>query len=489
MSELTGTRIKKKRNKLLNDFAKKKHAAKRERPPRDFRQFFTWACLKAGMVDERGEAHFPEYLVRVFEGLTHLDLGSGLPTEGLTAAFSCPPGHLKTSAIVIGLLYNCVWQRGTYSLCWSYADAMAHETSSIFAKAAEAIGYPDEGTQGKRIIGGNAVFFLSLNGMGMGLSCTWVSVCDDTCRNTSEASSLTFRDNLFSKYQSVAITRQRNEAVNYLIVSTRYHTDDLIGRSVGRLGYECVNYPALSLESGEPLFPQLRSKAFLNKMRKSVGEYVWMTLYMGHPPDEMYGVFRKTTHVLSEIDYSDPRERVVKTAYGMDMAWSEASTADYRVVAKLQLLLSGKVIVSGCVLGKEEPEVFFRKAKDSLGFGPETRLHWFTGMQESSQVVSIRKLCGINPVARQSLGKLGNAQNLALGWNAGNVYVPDSWMIDGHEGLRQILEFTGDSANMDDVVDTISAAYDQLVPRSGGGGGSAGRLMTDFRITRTERMI
>lgn len=119
---------------------------------------------------------------------------------------------------------------------------------------------------------------------------------DDIIRNRKEAESEKVRDEQWETLESAVETRLEPPG-RVVVVSTRWHHDDVIGRIEkkqrdGELGAEwvIVNLPALSGENdplgrapGEALWPERVTKDFLEKKSKNVGPYVWESLYQGRP--------------------------------------------------------------------------------------------------------------------------------------------------------------------------------------------------------------
>jgi len=83
-----------------------------------------------------------------------------------------------------------------------------------------------------------------------------------------------------------------------IIVATRWHSDDLIGRVTQRMDdWEVISLPAIALENdaigrepGEPLFPERYDVKRLDQIRRArAGTYLWESMYQQRPMDDTMG--------------------------------------------------------------------------------------------------------------------------------------------------------------------------------------------------------
>jgi hypothetical protein len=123
-----------------------------------------------------------------------------------------------------------------------------------------------------------------INGMELHLG-----VVDDYAKGRQEANSKVMRDKSWNWFTDDFLARFAEESA-LLILCTRWHIDDLIGR------YE-LKYPKLrkisfsaiaerdepNRRKGEALFPALKSLAFLNERKSVMAESSWQSEYQGHP--------------------------------------------------------------------------------------------------------------------------------------------------------------------------------------------------------------
>lgn len=122
-------------------------------------------------------------------------------------------------------------------------------------------------------------------------------IIDDPLKNDEEARSARHREKQWEWWQSVATTRMRPDGL-IIVVQTRWHRDDLTGRileaaktngqrwfSIKLPAFAEMNDP-LGRALGEPLWPEVYSKAWLEKTKSSLTPYYWQSLYQQNPQAE-----------------------------------------------------------------------------------------------------------------------------------------------------------------------------------------------------------
>lgn len=121
-------------------------------------------------------------------------------------------------------------------------------------------------------------------------------IVDDLIRNMAEAQNDSLRESMWDWFRSACLTRLEPPG-RVVILMTRWHHDDLIGRlktlqDQGELGekWEFVNLPAIADEDdpigrkpGEALWPEWYPLSTLEKRKKDVGPFIWESLYQGRP--------------------------------------------------------------------------------------------------------------------------------------------------------------------------------------------------------------
>ena len=120
-----------------------------------------------------------------------------------------------------------------------------------------------------------------------------LTIVDDPFKNGEEAENQEIRDRVERVYWDSIETRTRALGGGIIVVHTRWHEDDLIGRLAKKDGFIVINIPLvwekgvdklLGRKIGEPLCPELgRTAEWCAKTKKNVGSRVWNALYQGRP--------------------------------------------------------------------------------------------------------------------------------------------------------------------------------------------------------------
>ena len=166
-------------------------------------------------------------------------------------------------------------------------------------------------------------------------------VVDDAIKNYAEAYSPVYREAIDQWYQTVAYTRLEPKA-SVIIIMTRWHTDDLVGRLLAREPdkWDVVNLPAiaepddpLGRQEGEALCPERYDEKALADIAESVGGSEgknWLSLYQQRPVKEGGNIFKdhwwQTYKSLPELEM---------IGQYWDTAFKKGAKSDYSVCVTL----------------------------------------------------------------------------------------------------------------------------------------------------------
>lgn len=137
-----------------------------------------------------------------------------------------------------------------------------------------------------------------VDGALTGLGITGVGVMDDPFKGRKQAESIVERERVWDFFKSVFYTRLENASV--VVVSTRWHEDDLIGRIQKLNGtefgeWEVINLPAIrdeeildtdqctASDDGFALWPERFPVNTLKTIRSVIGNNEFSTLYQQQP--------------------------------------------------------------------------------------------------------------------------------------------------------------------------------------------------------------
>jgi hypothetical protein len=187
---------------------------------------------------------------------------------------------------------------------------------------------------------GSEAHFVGINGGVTGKGGHLV-IIDDYIKDITEALSPTHRECEWMQFLATLDTRLEPGAT-VIIVATRWHSDDLIGRVTQRMeDWETISLPAIALENdalgrkpGEPLFPERYDRDRLDQIRRArAGTYLWEAMYQQQPFDEALGLTDPDWFpIIERLDLGE--EANLRKARAWDLAATEHG-GDYTVGALL----------------------------------------------------------------------------------------------------------------------------------------------------------
>lgn len=299
-------------------------------------------------------------------------------------------------------------------------------------------------------------------------------VVDDPLKDRTEADSPTTRNSLWTWWTQVLSTRLMTEDGRILIIMTRWHDDDIVGRLTDpnnahynkreAARWTVINLPALAepgdplgREKNEPLWPQRFSTTYLAQVRNSDARG-FSALYQGRPsPDE--GLFFHPKDIVEYQSMKDIPQPVTMFA-ASDHAVSTQQWADKSAMLMFAVDADDHIwLHPDTILDKLNSE---QTVERMLGLMERHRpLFWWaeTGHITKSIGPFLRKrmiekrvysaLVELAPVK----DKQTRAQSIKGRMSMGMVHFP-AWAPWYEEARHQILTFPAGSN--DDFVDALS---------------------------------
>jgi len=160
-----------------------------------------------------------------------------------------------------------------------------------------------------------------------------IGIVDDPFKNRQEANSPTIREKVWDWYRSVFRTRAYPANSAIIIVMTRWHEDDLIGRLLAEQPeeWEVINLPAyaeqndtIGREEGETLWPEWFPKKDYESIKKDIGSYEWMALYQQRPTSQGGNIFKQEW-----FNWVDNIPDDLRIYQNIDLAASSKTESDY----------------------------------------------------------------------------------------------------------------------------------------------------------------
>lgn len=280
-----------------------------------------------------------------------------------------------------------------------------------------------------------------------------ILIIDDPIKDRAQAGSKTIRDSIWDWYTSTAYTRL-SPGGGVIVMATRWHTDDLIGRLIQRMGegdtFRIVNYPAIAehdelhRKAGEALHPERYPLSTLLQIKKTIGSRDWEALYQQHPVPDGGALFKlewfrrwTASNLPPEFDH---------TLMSWDMTFKDSKNSDY---------------VVGQVWGKKGPNFYlldqvrgqwdFVKTKEMVRVlaqkWPRVVRKLVEDKANGSAVISELKstVSGFVPITPTE-SKEARASSVTPYFEAGNVFIPEDsaapWVP---HYISELLEFPAGS--------------------------------------------
>ena len=303
-------------------------------------------------------------------------------------------------------------------------------------------------------------------------------IVDDPIKNGWEAHSEAYRERLWEWWTSTAYTRLEPGAVA-VIVMTRWHTDDLVGRILREAEedpnadqWEVLSLPAIAepppgqevdavgRRAGEPLWPERFDEKELLKIRRSIGEYNWSALYQQRPSPAEGGILKRSWWKF----YKQPPDHFDEIIQSWDMTFKDTKGSDY-VVGQVW----GRKGANKYLLDQVRDRMDFPKTVEAFlrltEKWPQAAAKLVEDKANGPAVIATlqSRVPGIIPVQPQG-SKEARVHAVTPDIEAGNVYLPEPsiapWVKDF---IEECAAFPNGA--FDDQVDAMSQALLRFMNR------------------------
>jgi len=287
-----------------------------------------------------------------------------------------------------------------------------------------------------------------------------VGIIDDPVKDDEEAQSATIREKVWEWYDKVFRTRAEPDAA-IIIVMTRWHEDDLVGRLLRQMKnypgadqWKVLHFPAVN-EGGQALWPERYPIEALNKLRADPSSMrSFEALYQGNPTvaegqiikREWWQYYRSVPAFERKIQSWDTAFKDKKMAdYSVCTTWGETRTGYYLVDVwrgKVEFPELKRIAIA--LYGRDTPDAVL---VEDMASGQSL-------VQELQRNTKIPVL----PI-KVDRDKVARAYAATPLIEVGKVYLPESapWLFDYIEELAAFPNGTND-----DQVDSTTQALSYL---------------------------
>lgn len=292
-------------------------------------------------------------------------------------------------------------------------------------------------------------------------------IIDDPIKNRLEANSKTYRERVWSEWQSTLATRL-HPGGRVVVVLTRWHEDDLAGRLIaaepGR--WKILNLPAiadeedpLGREPGKALWPARYDEKALARVKVTVGSRDWEALYQGRPSPAEGEVWKRDWWQY----YRQAPAHFDEVIQSWDCAFKDTNKSDY-VVGQVWGRKGANKYLLDQVRARMDIVATMQAMTVLSAKWPKARAKLVEDKANGTAVIRMLKnkipgLIAFNPDG----GKEVRAQAVAPDIEAGNVFLPENapWV---HDFVAECAAFP--SGAHDDQVDSASQALNRLSKRA-----------------------
>lgn len=294
-----------------------------------------------------------------------------------------------------------------------------------------------------------------------------VLLIDDYIKEIKEALSQTYRDYVWNWFRTTAYTRLEPGGT-VIIIATRWHSDDLIGRMLREMPGQWTNIvlPAIAEKNdplgrlpGQPLFPERYPLNVLMERLEILGSSFFQALYQQRPLDEAKS--------LSDGNWLKIVDIIPNSKLELMRVWDLAATedgGDYTVGALCGYdRQTGFFYILNIIrrqLSPKEVEQLVLQTAISDGHATPIAIEQEPGASGKALVEFYQSVVlpefkvEAVPVVNN---KVLRAQPLLAGAEAGKVY-----LLSGSWNMQYVQEFDTFPGMYDDQIDTTGAAYTKL---------------------------
>ncbi len=456
--------------------------AHRDAPPEGLRAWIERKNPKQGRV--------PKHLLKL------IALFERAMRERVLALVSMPPRHAKSTTVRRALAYATLLYNdrlnGFVTYASSYARTHSRAIRKLFLQAGGSVDAGASNLDNWRTPEDGGLSVTGRDGQLTGKGFPGLLVLDDPIKNRKEAESALLRDQIYESFGDDIYTRSEPPYGSIIVIATRWHEDDLIGRLERELDehdhavWEVLNLPALrDPKTGEPsdapnavaLWPERFPVEALAKLRRKLGPYGWWSLFQGRPRPRDGKVFKVASRWQQLPGFS-------RTVIAVDPAGSKKTKANHTVAVALSVVGHGaemRAWLKGLLRLQLEPPA---AAVELLAFQRRhgAKLHIEASRDGIAQATALRSLCPDLDIEHVTAieDKYTRAQPLSGAWNGDllrgeepRFFVPErAELIDcSREDLANYLrvmeKFTGLNDPEDDDVDATAHAWNLAAAQGG----------------------
>lgn len=292
-----------------------------------------------------------------------------------------------------------------------------------------------------------------------------LTIIDDPFKNGLEASNVDLRNKVYEVYRDSILTRTRAMGGAIIVIHTRWHEDDLIGRLLQEDGWTYVNIPCvwesgvdklLHRKVGEVLCPELgHTVEWAEKIKKAQGSKNWNALYQGKPFIEGGNIVQRNT--LKWYNDKSKPNAFEEITMSCDLSFGGMKTDNDPSCITIWGRNGGDHYLLEVINKRMTFTQTLERIQYLCGKYPTMRKKIVEQKANGNATIEMlnQKIGGFVPFNPKSDSKETRLRLVAPYFESGNVYFPEEKLCENiEEYVNQLLKFP--SVPHDDFVDTIS---------------------------------
>lgn len=290
-------------------------------------------------------------------------------------------------------------------------------------------------------------------------------IVDDPFKNGEEAENKEIRDKVERVYWDSIDTRARALGSAIIVIHTRWHEDDLIGRLAKKEGFMVVNIPTvwekgvdklLHRKIGEVLAPELGHTAqWAENKKKNVGSRVWNALYQGKPFVEGGNIIKREQ--LKFYNKQSKPSSFEEIVLSCDLSFGGTKTNNDPNCCVVWGRNGGNHYLLSRFNKKCGFQDTIRQIKLMCAEYPTMRKKLIEAKANGRATIELlnQQISGVVPFDPLSNSKETRFKLVAPYFESGNIYLPDESLDENiEEVVEQLLKFP--NVVHDEYVDTTS---------------------------------
>jgi phage terminase large subunit-like protein len=252
--------------------------------------------------------------------------------DGVNTCLSIPPQHGKTTTVLAVLGDILINNPGIKTAYVSYSQRFSESRTKELRNALEEFGYRSDVWNSNNLIlkNGSKLITTSIGGALTGEQIDLL-IIDDAIKDMQEAFSSVTKEKIWNWFESVAETRMPSKGV-IVVIGTRWHSNDLIGKIKQNRNYDLIELKALSTENdilgrkeNEALFPERYNNEYLFKLKEEKPQ-IFDLLYQGNDKALSDTVFNDVNF------YSELPKTELVYSIGADLSYTNNKESDFTAV-------------------------------------------------------------------------------------------------------------------------------------------------------------